>query len=141
MFKIKIFTIGKTKESWLSLANEEYHKRLKHQASIEWILCKGNDQLTELLEKESSWICLDPTGKTMTSQEFSLWFFKELEREGSRLNIVIGGAEGIPSSIKSKSKGLISLSKLTFTHQITRLILLEQIYRAFEIQKGSEYHK
>ena len=141
MFKIKIFSIGKTKEPWLQEATEEYHKRIKNSILIEWILCKNDEQLISALEKESSWICLDPLGSLMTSEEFATSLFSRLEKEGSRLNLVIGGAEGLPKNLREKSKGLISLSKMTFTHQITRLILLEQIYRALEIRKGSGYHK
>lgn len=141
MFKIKIYTIGKTKESWLQEAAEEYHKRLKHQVSIEWILCKNDEQLIEQVQKQSHWSCLDPTGKMMTSEEFSSWLFKELESEGTKLNLVIGGACGLPTCLKEGSRCLLSLSRLTFTHQITRLILLEQIYRAQEIRRGSDYHK
>jgi 23S rRNA (pseudouridine1915-N3)-methyltransferase len=141
MFKIKIFTVGKTKESWLQQATEEYHKRIKNTIQVEWVLCKNDEQLVSTLEKESSWISLDPKGSLLSSEEFSTFLFSELEEEGSRLNLVIGGAEGLAPSIRKKSKSLISLSKMTFTHQITRLILLEQIYRALEIRKGSGYHK
>jgi len=141
MFKIKIFSVGKTKEPWLQEATEEYHKRIKNSIQVEWIICKNDEQLIATLEKESSWICLDPFGSLMSSEEFSTHLFTLLEKEGSRLNLVIGSAEGLPKILRDKSKGLISLSKMTFTHQITRLILLEQIYRALEIRKGSGYHK
>jgi 23S rRNA (pseudouridine1915-N3)-methyltransferase len=141
MFKIKIFTIGKTKETWLQQAAEEYHKRIKNTIQVEWVLCKNDEQLVSMIEKESSWISLDPKGSLLSSEEFSTFLFSELEEEGSRLNLVIGGAEGLAPGIRKKSKSLISLSKMTFTHQITRLILLEQIYRALEIRKGSGYHK
>ena len=57
------------------------------------------------------------------------------------MTFVIGGAEGIPPALKAKAKALISLSRMTFTHQITRLILVEQVYRALEIERGSAYHK
>ena len=141
MFKIKIFSIGKTKETWLQQATEEYHKRIKNTIQVEWVLCKNDEQLASTLEKESCWISLDPKGSLLSSEEFSTFLFSQLEEEGSRLNLVIGGAEGLPPGIRKKSKSLISLSKMTFTHQITRLILLEQLYRAMEIRKGSGYHK
>ena len=141
MFKIKIFTIGKTKESWLQEASEEYQKRIKNSIQLDWILLKNDAQLIAALEKEDHWISLDPNGKLFSSEEFSKHLFNQLEKNGSRINLVIGGAEGIPQSIRDKSKELISFSKMTFTHQIVRLILLEQIYRAQEIQKGSGYHK
>lgn len=141
MFKIKVFTIGKTKEAWLQEATDEYHKRIKHHMQVEWVLCKNDEQLIATVEKETSWICLDPKGSLMTSEEFSAFLFSQLEKEGSRLSLVIGGAEGLPKILRDKAKELISLSKMTFTHQITRLVLLEQIYRALEIKKGSGYHK
>jgi 23S rRNA (pseudouridine1915-N3)-methyltransferase len=137
MYKLKIFSIGKTKEAWLKEAIEEYSKRLEPILSIQWILAKDDPQLLALLAKESSYIALDPKGKMFTSEEFSTWMLKQ----ESRLNLVIGGAEGLPPQIADQAQAKISLSKLTFTHQLTRLILVEQIYRAFEIDKGSQYHK
>lgn len=137
MIKVKVYTVGKTKEEWLQNALEVYESRLKSSLTLEWILAKTDDQLKQLLEKENNFICLDPNGKQFTSEEFSRF----LVRAGSRLAFVIGGAEGIPDEIKAKSKSLISFSKMTFTHQIARLILVEQIYRALEIEKGTGYHK
>jgi len=66
---------------------------------------------------------------------------KLVQTHGARLNILIGGSDGIPKHLLNKSVWNWSLSPLTFTHQMTRLILLEQLYRAFEIEMGSEYHK
>lgn len=137
MYKLKIFSIGKTKEAWLKEATYEYSKRLEPILSIEWILAKDDPQLISFLAKESSYIALDPKGKMFTSEEFSTW----LIQQESRLSFVIGGAEGLPPQVAERAQAKISLSKLTFTHQLTRLILVEQIYRAFEIDKGSQYHK
>lgn len=136
MIKVKIFSIGKTKESWLEEALQEYTKRLKSTATFEWLWAKNNDQLIEWVESEDSVICLDPNGKLMTSEQFA----NLVEKGGSRLSFVIGGAEGLPEKLK-KNYFLLSLSPLTLTHQMTRLLLIEQIYRAFEIKKGSQYHK
>jgi 23S rRNA (pseudouridine1915-N3)-methyltransferase len=141
MYKIKIFSIGKTKESWLIDAISEYEKRLKAIMPIEWIFAKNNDQLKTFLEKENAFIALVPAAKELCSERFAKELYLNLERFGSRLNFVIGGAEGIPQDIEEKAFSCLSLSKLTFTHQIARLILVEQIYRATEIEKGSEYHK
>lgn len=139
MYKCKIFSIGKTKEAWLQQAIEEYSRRLRPILSIEWYIAKDNIHLESLLEKP--YIALDPRGTMHTSEEFSTWLTKSLESTGSRLNFVIGGADGLPSSTLNQAKEKVSFSKLTFTHQITRLILLEQLYRAFEIEKGTKYHK
>lgn len=141
MYRIKIFSIGKTKESWLNDAVSEYEKRLKTIMPIEWIFAKNNDGLKSLLDKESHFIALVPSAKEVTSELFKEKLYALLEQFGSRLNFVIGGAEGIPKEIEEKAFLTLSLSKLTFTHQIARLILIEQIYRATEIEKGSEYHK
>ncbi|MEI8328760.1 MAG: 23S rRNA (pseudouridine(1915)-N(3))-methyltransferase RlmH [Chlamydiia bacterium] len=141
MFKIKIITVGKTKESWLQEATEEYHKRIKHHILIEWVLCKSSEHLQTCLEKESDFLCLDPTGMQLTSEDFSTFLFSHLEKAGARMTLVIGGAEGLCQDIKKRALALISLSRMTLTHQMTRLILLEQIYRALEIRKGSGYHK
>lgn len=141
MLKIKVYSIGKTKEDWLLQALEEYEKRLKASLTFEWILAKSDEQLKQFLEKEENFICLDPRGKQFSSEEFSTFLTRAFRDCHSRLAFVIGGAEGIPQPLKLKAKALISLSRMTFTHQITRLILVEQIYRALEIEKGSAYHK
>lgn len=134
MYKFKILTIGKTKETWLEEALEEYSKRLKSQAEISWMFAKDDEQLVQLASKEARKICLDASGKLMNSEEFSHYVLGY-----PRLCFIIGGADGLPEPLKKETS--LSLSRLTFTHQIVRLILIEQIYRALEIAKGSPYHK
>lgn len=141
MLKIKVYSVGKTKEVWLQEALGEYERRLKAILTIEWILAKNDEQLKQFLEKEENFICLDPQGKHYSSEEFASFIAQAFRQGGSRVNLVIGGAEGLPSEVKARAKSLLSLSRMTFTHQITRLVLIEQIYRAFEIEKGSSYHK
>lgn len=140
MLKLKIFSVGKTKEEWLESAFTEYVKRLQKTLHVECIWAKNDDQLLELVEKEALVIYCDAEGKQLTSEAFSSFLVKKFIEGGSRLSIVIGGAEGLPLTIK-KSKELLSFSKMTMTHQMIRLFLIEQVYRAFEIQKGSSYHK
>ena len=141
MYNFKIITVGKIKEKWLDSAIEDYQKRLSNTASFQWVLTKNDDQLVKLCEKEKHFICLDIDGKALSSENFSTTLLKSFEKQGSNLTFVIGGPEGLPEAIKSKASLSISLSDLTFTHQLVRLILLEQIYRAFEIDRGSPYHK
>lgn len=140
MVKIKIYTVGKLKEPWLREGLDEYTKRLSQDAEIEWVIAKNDDALLALAPKEKGLICLDSRGKLMTSQKFSAFMENMLEKQGSRLSFLIGGPEGIPEEMASRLMR-ISLSPMTFTHQMVRLILLEQIYRAFEIGKNSPYHK
>jgi len=135
MLKIKIFSPGKTQKQWLSDALSEYEKWLSRDISIIWI------NSYEKLPRERSYICLDLGGKRFTSPEFSKFLYQKFEEGGARLNIVIGGAEGIPEEIIQGATDCVCFSTLTFTHQMIRLILLEQIYRALQIEKGSEYHR
>lgn len=140
MIKLKILSVGKTKEAWLDQAIEEYVKRLKGVVEFEFIWAKDNQQLITLAQKESHIICLDPTGRQYTSEEFAQFFDEQCTKGGARLSIIIGGANGLPPELKASSL-LVSLSLLTLTHQITRLVLIEQVYRALEIKRGSPYHK
>jgi 23S rRNA (pseudouridine1915-N3)-methyltransferase len=141
MYRIRILSIGKTKEEWLEKALAEYLKRLQAIAAIEFVWAKNDEQLLALAAKESHFLCLDACGQAMTSEHFSSFLIRKLESSGSRLAIIIGGAEGLPKELKHPRDRLVSLSPMTFTHQIVRLVLVEQIYRAFEIERGSKYHK
>lgn len=140
MYKIKIISVGKTKETWLDAAIEDYCKRLKAQAAFEFVWTKNDDQLIAAVTKEPLALCLDPKGVLLDSERFAAEIFQKLQEGGSRLALVIGGPEGLPAMLRNRLS-LISLSPLTMTHQIVRLVLIEQLYRAFEIVKGSKYHK
>lgn len=140
MFKLKILSVGKTKEVWLEEAIKEYVKRLTPLATLEFIWAKNDAQLLQFADKETALICLEVEGNSFTSEQFADFFSDQLQKGGSRLTFVIGGSDGLPKALKQRAT-LISLSPLTFTHQLARLVLIEQIYRAFEILKGSRYHK
>jgi 23S rRNA (pseudouridine1915-N3)-methyltransferase len=140
MIKLKILSVGKTKEAWLADAFDEYLKRLTPVAKIETVWVKSDEQLEALIEQEPAVVCLDAGGTMMSSEEFSQFLQKQLEEHGARLTLVIGGSDGVSEKVK-RSYPLVSFSRLTFTHQIIRLMLMEQIYRAFEIARGSKYHK
>jgi len=136
MFKVKVLSIGKCKEEWLGLALEEYEKRLQGKMSFEWALVKTDEELISLALKEP-FIALDPKGTLLSSEEWS----EKMVKLGLKLCFVIGGAVGLDPLVIKKARFVWSLSPLTFTHQMTRLILVEQLYRAIEIEKGSSYHK
>ena len=113
---------------------------------LETIWHKDDQQLLNGVHADQSKghtvICLDPAGTVHSSESFSHKLFHWWELGGCRLSFVIGGAEGLPSELKKIGKNqIISLSSMTFTHQLARLFLSEQIYRATEIRKGSAYHK
>lgn len=139
MYLLRILSVNKTKESWLEQALDEYVKRMPF-ARFEQIWARNEEQFLALCQKEPLLICLDARGLLMDSVQFSNFLLKKLEAGGARLAIAIGGPEGLPQELKT-GYPLVSLSPLTFTHQLVRLLLVEQIYRAFEIAKGSRYHK
>lgn len=140
MLKVKVITTGKCKEPWLQDALAEYEKRLSKSAEILWIEAKNDAHLAELLEKEP-FIALDPKGEMLDSPALSAKLMRLFEEKGSRLTFGIGGPDGFSQSLLQKAFWRWSLSPLTFTHQATRLILTEQLYRSFEIARGSPYHK
>lgn len=141
MFVVKIITSGKIKESYLIEAIQEYEKRLKPHAKIQWITAKTDKEFLDLVSKEPSYISLALTGKLLDSPTLSNTLFQYFEKENSRLTFVIGGFEGIPNQLVEKSLFSISLSPLTFTSQMTRLIFIEQLYRAFQIHLNTKYHR
>ena len=138
--RVRIVSPGKNKERWLEDAIELYTTRLRGTIELECVWVRDDAALLKQARSAGSVIALDPLGKTCTSEQFSELLFAAIERGGSRLSFIIGGAEGLPKEVRADAT-LVSLSRLTFTHQMARLILAEQIYRATEIRKGSGYHK
>jgi 23S rRNA (pseudouridine1915-N3)-methyltransferase len=150
--KVNIRIVGKKSggEPWLDDGYGMYQTRLRpSNVEVETTWHKDNQGLIKGVNSDSSkghtLVLLDPLGLTRTSEKFSDQLFEWLDRGGSRLSFVIGGAEGLPSELKypadGKKPSMISLSSMTFTHQMARLLLIEQIYRGTEIRKGSGYHK
>lgn len=145
--EVKIRMVGRKSggEKWLESAYSTYDTRLRStNLSVTTQYHKNDDDLIRNCEaderKNHKVILLDPLGKLCTSEIFSENMYRWLEDGGSRLTFVIGGAEGLPDDLKVGREKL-SLGMLTFTHQFARLLLMEQIYRASEIRKGSGYHK
>ena len=150
---IKIITVGKLKEKYLKDAVEEYKKRLSKYTNLEIIEIKDEglveeskaielegEKINKYLDNKDYIITLEIEGKQMSSVEFS----EKLERiqmENSNIVFIIGGSYGLSKSIKDKSNLKLSFSKMTFPHQLFRVILLEQIYRSFKIMNNEKYHK
>jgi 23S rRNA (pseudouridine1915-N3)-methyltransferase len=141
MLKVKVFTVGKNKEKWINDGIKEYEKRLSKTMHFEWIFFKNISQLETCMLKENFFICLDVLGHEIISQNFSEKIFNSFEENNSKLNFVIGDANGLPLILKERSNYNLSLSKLTFTHQMSRLILIEQLYRADQIMKNTKYQR
>ncbi len=150
---IKIICIGKIKETYLREAIEEYKKRISKYTQLEIIeledysfqdnkitLKKEKEKILKVINNKDYIITLEIEGKQMTSEEFASKIDK-IFIENSNITFIIGGSYGLDEEIKKLSSFKLSFSKMTFPHQLFRLILLEQIYRAFKINNHEEYHK
>lgn len=150
---IKIIMVGSIKEKYLSAAVEEYLKRLKKYTTIEIIELKDEGLLPpqQAMEKEGEkikkhlsdkdyLITLEIEGKELTSEEFAKQI-ENIRMINSNITFIIGGSYGLAPSIKDKASYHLSFSKMTFPHQLFRVLLLEQIYRAFKIMNHESYHK
>ncbi len=150
---IKVITVGKLKEKYLKEAEEEYLKRLSKYTKIELIEVndsKIDDMKQALLEEKNNIlkyinpkdyiITLEIEGKQLTSPELADKIDKTFI-SNSDITFIIGGSYGMHEEIKSKSNFKLSFSKMTFPHQLFRVMLLEQIYRAYKINNNEAYHK
>ena len=137
MFKIKIIQVGKTKEFKDSVA--ELEKRLKGFADLTTVTVQTDDQIIKNLSKEYFTVLLAIDGKQIDSVSFGKWLEERKNNEG-KVQFIIGGPYGVPEEVAQKADFKLSFSKMTFTHQMVRPILLEQLYRAFTIIIGKKYH-
>ncbi len=150
---IKIICIGKLKESYLKDAQEEYIKRLKKYTNIEIIelpdseidqekiaLEKEKNQILRQLTGKEYLITLEIEGKELSSTEFADKLDKTFI-QNSDITFLIGGSYGIHPSIKEQANFKLSFSKMTFPHQLFRILLLEQLFRSYKILNNEKYHK
>ena len=158
MIHIKLICVGKIKETYLKDAISEYSKRLSKYCKLEIIEIndeqipdKINNKITENIKniegnkilsqlKNSYVISLDLKGKQFTSEEFSLKL-NNIPLNNSEIVFIIGGSLGLSNEVLQKSNELICFSKMTFPHQLIRVFLLEQIFRAFKISNNETYHR
>ncbi len=145
MIKINIVCVGKLKEQYLRDACAEYIKRLSRFCKLEIKELPERHSLKEeaeeiLRELRGYAVVLAIEGKMRSSEEFSVDLKAVFDR-GGEMTFVIGSSCGLDQSVKDRADLLLSFSKMTFPHQLFRVLLLEQIYRAFMISGGSEYHK
>ncbi|KFZ39382.1 MULTISPECIES: 23S rRNA (pseudouridine(1915)-N(3))-methyltransferase RlmH [Thermoactinomyces] len=158
--KIQIITVGKMKEKYLQQACKEYLKRLTpyakteiievaeerasdpvHPAQKEQILEKEGQRILRHCPADAFLIALAIEGKAFTSTEFARKLDQLATYGKSRILFVIGGSYGLSPEVLKRSDLSLSFSKMTFPHQLIRVFLLEQIYRAFKINRGETYHK
>ncbi len=154
--KMKIILISKTKTEYVQ-AEQEFLKRLQRYAEVEILNLKeepitknrSNDEIMEIegkrildkLDKDYFTVALHLMGVQKTSEEFADLIEENRDFKGAKICFIIGGPLGLSQNVLNKADLVLSFSKMTFTHQLIRLLLLEQIYRGFEILKGTGYHK
>ena len=157
--KIRIVAVGKLKEKYLREGVAEYEKRLAPFASVELLetreeymaenpseaqrqqtLAKEGERLLRLLPERSFLIVLDVKGKLLSSEALAKELASLALQGQSDLTFLIGGAFGLSPAVRERADLRISFSPMTFTHQMVRLLLYEQIYRAFKINRGEKYH-
>ncbi len=142
---LKIAVVGKVKDKHLLEKIKDYQKRISHDARLEVLEIKDSrmelegERLLEVMEREKGFISLvlSEEGRECTSREFS----KMMEELGPKLLFVIGGPDGLHENVKNRARVLLSLSKMTFTHEMARMFLLEQIYRALSLLNNRKYHR
>lgn len=153
---VTLLCIGKTGKAFLEEGEKEYLKRLSHYLSFELkvlpdvkqakslseeqIKQKEAEMFLEKIQATDTVFLLDENGKTFDSVGFSRFMQEQFNRGGKQLFFLVGGPYGFHSSIYARAQGKISLSSMTFSHQMIRLFFIEQMYRAMTILKGEPYH-
>ena len=154
--KIKLIIIGKTNSKYLLEGEMEYQKRLSHYIKFEEIIIpdvKQSGKLSEnelkkkeghlilgKLENSDHVILLDDKGKSYSSVEFANFLQQKMNSSLKSLVFVVGGAFGFSDEVYQRANSKVSLSKMTFSHQMVRLVFKEQLYRGFSILRGEKYH-
>jgi 23S rRNA (pseudouridine1915-N3)-methyltransferase len=152
--KIKLVTVGKTRDAYLLEGINNYLSRIKHYNSIEYTELadvksttnnmqatqREYEQIIKQLKDSDYIVLLDEKGKQLNSIQFADFINKKQNAGIKRVVFIIGGAYGFSPDTYSRANEMISLSRMTFTHQMVRLIFAEQLYRAFTILKGEKYH-
>jgi 23S rRNA (pseudouridine1915-N3)-methyltransferase len=157
MIKIRIIVADRTRSPFLAEGEAFYLKRLQSYAQVEWIEVKPVRMTKGRLEEEilrlegqalirkrglkDYLVALDRTGRQYGSEEFAGRLEKVAMNAGGGITFMIGGPLGLSGDVLAESDEILSLSRFTFTHEMSRVLLLEQIYRAFTILKGEKYHK
>ena len=138
--KVKVLFTGKTTDPWIRQGVEEYAGRIRHYAPFELVELKDDDQMLKYVRSSDHLILLDEHGTEFSSVAWA-WY---LEQKAAHLPkdwvFAIGGPYGFPPAVQERADECLSLSRMTFSHQLVRLVFLEQLYRAFTIIKGEKYH-
>ncbi len=142
--KLKIAWIGKSKEPAIQQLSDEYLKRISRYTAIEGFTLKDEAALLKLCGREArprhTLVLTDSRGKLFSSEELAAYMGEHLERNPQPLLFAIGPADGFTEEARRAASLVLSFGKMTIAHELARVVLLEQLYRAFTILKGHPYH-
>jgi 23S rRNA (pseudouridine1915-N3)-methyltransferase len=146
--KIKIAWIGKTKDPAIAALTEEYLKRIARYAQVEGLTLRDEAALLEMCGRstasksgaKSTLVLMDSRGQELTSEQFAKFLGDYQDRNPLPLILAIGDADGFGDTVRAAAQHTLSLGKMTLAHELARVVLLEQVYRAFTILKGHPYH-
>lgn len=143
--KLRIAWIGKTKEPAIQALTDEYLKRLSRYADAQGVTLKDESALLKLCQRDArpvryTLVLLDSRGKQFSSEEFAEFLGNHQDRNPLPLLFAVGPANGFTAEARQEANLLLSLGKMTVAHELARVVLLEQLYRAFTILKGHPYH-
>ena len=136
--KVRVVWVGKTKNPNAAKLCQDYAGRIRHFLPLEIVEIK-EERLLSVLDTSDRVVMLDPKGKTWTSEQFAKFIGHHMTADPRRLTFLIGDYAGLPAAVKSRADLQWSLSPLTFTHELARVFLLEQIYRALSIIHNFPY--
>jgi 23S rRNA (pseudouridine1915-N3)-methyltransferase len=143
--KLKIALVGKTKEASIQALTAEYLKRIARYTEVEGLALSDEAALLKLKEKSGTrpahtLVLLDSGGKQLSSEEFAQFLENHRDRNPQPLVLAIGPANGFSAETRKAASATLSFGKMTLAHELARIVLLEQVYRAFTILKGHPYH-
>jgi 23S rRNA (pseudouridine1915-N3)-methyltransferase len=140
--KIHVATIGRLKESYFVAADEEYRKRLRPYCTVTVHEAKDETAMLAALPHSAHLYAFDERGEALTSAQFAELLAAEAQHGGGApVAFAIGGADGHSDVVRKRAKKLIAFGKLTIAHRLVRILVLEQLYRAFKILRGEPYHR
>ncbi|MBM3324565.1 MAG: 23S rRNA (pseudouridine(1915)-N(3))-methyltransferase RlmH [Calditrichaeota bacterium] len=156
--KIIIVAVGRLREAYLRAGMDDYLARIGRYVPVEEVevpagageegngegrrtLAVEGERLQKALSRENFVVCLDRTGKELGSEDFSTWLQTRMGEGLTLVTFVVGGAWGISPVVLSRAQFTLSLSRMTLPHELARLVLAEQLYRALTLWKGEKYHK
>lgn len=141
--RIRLLMLGKTRRPELRAVLDDYVKRISHHTPIEITELRDGDAAVKKLDADraATRILLDAAGKNLDSNALAKWLGEERDRGTRELVFVCGDADGFPDALRERVQQRISLSAMTFSHELARVMLAEQLYRAFAILAGSPYPK